>query len=767
MNNSERYLLLLRRVKYRKYGFISPGLSATTPLIIFFLFLSSIIAKEATASADTVKIPLQRQFFHEKIDKEQRIIDGMDGIKDQLYHPGKNEEVNLHITDALIRKIDELQIWIEANDSISKNNEKIKLLNYISKTLFTYRVAIKKREITAAEFPMLIDCMQSVIKSNLSEPLIGFIDNQPYSVAKAITDVFNDHPYIEEARTTVYLKYCFLHPENILTTIRPYVNQPFADSLIVVACKKNPVQLYSYAQSVTSPEGKLIHNSSNELVKVVAQLSQTPQALMYFPFLDDILSGRNSIEHIKKYLGKDEINYDSVGYFKLLVSTEKQYFRRISSPAKDTPIAMYGTNGLLESLRDKAVRHFITPINTLHDESNLSKRMKSIDPLTADEIYYVIVMGENDIYTSSYKHSFSRMMLKLGAKPRTDSLLINVHFDFFKKFIKMAANFNRLDTFLRCMPSRNSEFLMKAFVANLDKSGSLEDATDVADSYSSITDKKLQQSILNYVKDNEAQCLYEENSRGALIYGLLKNIFLSADSVNRIDLSSIAGIPSIYEITKTELQDDNGRIIEQVFFYGDEDGKTYFTPFLNSFSPNEWRIIKSKEWVEIRSLKNDVLVFANLPLDYDANLDDSAQVHLNEYLEVNGLYPQVVVHRGHSYWLPGTIERMPINAKIVVLGSCGGYKNLNKILELCPEAHIISTKEIGAGDINKPILNYLHQSFRSDSKIVWKQMWSSLTNLFSKDPNKNIRESWDSYVPPYKNLGAIFLKAYEIAINKF
>jgi hypothetical protein len=30
---------------------------------------------------------------------------------------------------------------------------------------------------------------------------------------------------------------------------------------------------------------------------------------------------------------------------------------------------------------------------------------------------------------------------------------------------------------------------MKAFVANLDKSSNLEDAVDVADSYSSITDK--------------------------------------------------------------------------------------------------------------------------------------------------------------------------------------------------------------------------------------------------------------------------------------
>jgi hypothetical protein len=147
-------------------------------------------------------------------------------------------------------------------------------------------------------------------------------------------------------------------------------------------------------------------------------------------------------------------------------------------------------------------------------------------------------------------------------------------------------------------------------------------------------------------------------------------------------------------------------------------------------------------------------------LDYDANLDDSAQVHLNAYLEENELYPNIVIHRGHSYWLPGTISRMPLNAKIVLLGSCGGYKNLNKILEISPDAHIISTKEIGAGDINKPIMTYLNQSLLNDNKIVWKEMWQNLSTLFAQDKNKTVKESWESYIPPYKNLGAIFIKAY-------
>ena len=727
------------------------------------MFLLSATSKALT---DTVMVPVYRQYFHDKVNNEQKLCDRADGKLDNMMRVGSNEEVNLRVTDVLFRKIDELQDWVESNKNISRNNDKIRFLGYIENELRLFRLAWRKKEISPSEFPALIDNFTAILKAQENESsIVPFITDMPLSIAKINTSVFTDNIGYKEAQKIVYFKYCHLHPDIILTTIRPFINEPFADSLIGIACTYNPAQLYTYAQSLNTPEGKLIHKSNNELVKIVAKLSQTPNALMYFPFLDDIRSGKKSVQFIQKFVGDGENGYDSVGYYKLLVKTETEYFRRMTSPAKDTPIAMFGANGLRDVLKDRAIRHFITPINNLHNENNLNIRMKAIDSLSPVEIYYMIVMGENDIYTSSYKHSFNRMLQRMGTKPRCDSLLLTVKFDFFKKFIKMTANYNRLDTFLKNMPAQSSETLMKAFVANLDKSGSLEDATDVADSYSSINNPKLRNSILEYVDENESENINDNNERGAIIYNLLKNIFLSSDSTNHIDLTEIANIPSIYEIDKSELQDDSGRIIQQVFFYGDNDGKLYFTPFLNSFSSKEWKITKKPEWVEIKSLKGNIWIFANLPLDYDANLDDSAQVHLNSYLEENELYPNIVVHRGHSYWLPGTISRMPLNAKIVLLGSCGGYKNLNKILEIAPDAHIISTKEIGAGDINKPILTYMNQILINDNKIVWKDMWQSLSNLFTQDKNKTVKESWESYIPPYKNLGAIFIKAYNKRID--
>ncbi|MEO5648065.1 MAG: hypothetical protein ABIQ56_06860 [Chitinophagaceae bacterium] len=433
---------------------------------------------------------------------------------------------------------------------------------------------------------------------------------------------------------------------------------------------------------------------------------------------------------------------------------------RIMRQHRDTPVAMLGPDGLTEMLGRKAIQHFISPINELHDVSNPAVRFRAIDQLNPQELYYMMVMGEDEIFTSSYKASFDKMLQRMGKVPKGDSLLLSVHFDHFKKFIKMAAGYNRLDTFLKTMNSSTSETLMKAFVANLESQPSLEDATDVADSYGSIRNPQLLSSILNYVVENERRTRSKGNSRGQKIYSLLKMIFLSADSTNHIDLSKEIGIPPVYTVDYTYLVNDSGRLIQQVFFYGDKDGKESFSSYLTSFTAPDWKQTRKKEWIEINSVKGKpITIFANLPLDNETDKDADAQQHLIEYMDEKNLRPSVVIHRGHSYHLRYTIEQLPESAKIIMLGSCGGYKNLSQILEYCPEAHIISTKQIGARDVNKPIIDAINNTLRGGKNIDWRQMWSGLEKSFAKGP-RDKRDLFDDYIPPHKNLGAIFIKAY-------
>ena len=702
-------------------------------------------------------IPLNRQVFHDKIKAEQKRADKADGHLDGLIKVSSNAEVNLQVTDAITRKINVLRNDIETSTALPTNNDKIRYLRYVGYLVRDFSNNWRAHTFTPSLAPLLVENFNEVLKANIKgENMAPLIKVAPYEVGRINAKIFRDNSGYKESQVILFRKFCLLHPDQILANIGPYAHEPFADTLVIDAFKNSPSQLYSYAQSTSSRQGKLIRRIDDNRIKAVVQLITQQRALFYFPFLDDLISGKQNIADISKVAGSTDKSYDSVGYYKLLVKTEIDYYSRLVKG--DTPVAMLGANGLVDMLQAKAIQHFINPINELHESPN-PFRFRAIEPLGARELYYMMVLGENDIYTSSYEYSFDRMIQKMGAVPHGDSLLLSVNFDRFKKFIKMAAGYNKLDQFLMTMPE-NSEKLMQAFVSKLEATGTLEDAVDVADSYGSITTLEVQQSMLQNVEWNEQRCIKENNEKGRKIYALLKTIFLSADPKNGIDLSKEIGIPPIYTMDYNYLADDSGRIIEQVFFYGDKDGKESYASYLTSFPQGEWNITRKKEWIEIKSTRGKpIWIFANLPLDNVTDKDAAAQKDLVDYLDANGWKPSVVIHRGHSYHLPYTIQQLSENAKIIILGSCGGYQNLKSILNYAPEAHIISTKQIGTKNVNKPIIDAIDNTLSAGNNIDWREMWASLTDSFNKTP-KDVRETFEDYVPPQKNLGALFIKAY-------
>jgi hypothetical protein len=732
----------------------------------FFSYLLVLLFIPVFSFAYYDTIPLNRRVFHDNIIKEQNRADRIDGKLDGYLKLSNSDEINLQVTDALVRKVKNLRDNIEKNPAIATNNEKIRNLKLVESLVRNFNTSWKSHKIPPSMVPALVDNFSDILKANIKgENMAPYIESVPYEVGIINSQIFKENPGYKESSKILFLKYSKDHPDKILSTIGPYIDEPFADDLVLTAYKHSPVQIYNYAQAVNSPQGKLIRRNADNRIKTIVQLSNRKDALFYFPFLDDLINGKQTIESISKYVGTDSSKYDSVGYYKLLVKTEIDYYNRVNH--KDTPVAMFGVNGLTDMLQSRAIKHFVTPINNLHDVSNPAIRFKAIAPLDPQDLYYMLVLSENDIYTSSYKNTFDLMLKRMGAKPHGDSLLMSVNFDHFKKFIKMAAGYNRLDTFLRTMPGNYSEILMKAFVANLetapllaDGSPSLEDAVDVADSYGSIRNPILLKSMLKYVSDNERRCVQNGNPRGQKIYNLLKMIFLSADSTKHIDLSKEIGIPPVYTVDYTKLADDSGRIIEQVFFYGDKDGKESFNSYMQSFQNADWKIKQTKEWVEIRSVKGKpISIFANLPLDNETEKDAAAQTALIDYLDTTNLRPSIIIHRGHSYHLKYTIEQIPESAKIIMLGSCGGYNNLKQILDYASEAHIISTKQIGARDVNKPIIEAINNTLRAGKNIDWRNMWMNLENLFIK-AGRDKKDLFDDYIPPHKNLGALFLKAY-------
>ena len=599
--------------------------------------------------------------------------------------------------------------------------------------------------------PALVKAYEDAIKAEmLGNSILDIIIENTVEIDNILMDNFalKDNAGIPAGKDVLVLKACQRRPYDILKILTAYPNSRYADSLIIKAAFHDQEELYNYAAAPTALAMK-IQSVNHPLVKIIGRLALMKTGRMYFPFLDNLYHNKISLDLITPLVIADS----TAGYYKLLVRTRIDYAERMQHG--DTPMAaMVLTN----KLRLKASEIYIGEINALHDEPNENIRFKKLEELGPEELYYLAVLGEEEMYTSSfvvgvYPSIFQKMLV-----PRSDSLLWLLHNDYYKKFIKMCAAYNTLDNFLSRMERSTAQNLMQSFVNDLETTSTLEDAVDVADSYASIYNTDLRKLILTQVQVNLAKSSLKQNKRGELIYNLLNTIFLSMDTANKVDMAAKLGIPPVYIMPKKSLEDSSGRIIIQQFSYGDKDAVNYFGAFMSRFSNSNWKITRKPNWVEINSAKGaPITIYANLPLDEKQELDIQAQDSLISYLETNNLAPKIVIHRGHSYYLPETIQRLPTSAKIVLLGSCGGYQKLNDILKICPTAQIISSKQVAAGVVNQSLIDAITERLRLGKDLNWDDLWKTVQTRVGA----GYKDKFDDYIPPHKNLGAIFIMAYD------
>lgn len=722
-------------------------------ITITALFLA--LAVFAQEQLTMPEIPASREFHHETILITLNALTQLKSKTDTVIPFTGNGSLNRAIDRNIRIRINNFRAGIEMNTNLN-DNAKFKWLRGVNEMLTGFLSAYRSKSVTPGILPALVKAYEQAMQAELSgNSILPVIVENGTEIDNILIDNFalKNNPGIADAGDFMVLKTCQRNPYDVLKILTRYPNNRFADSLIIQAAFRNQEELYSYA-AVPNALGRKIQSVNHPLVKLIGRLALTKTGRMYFPFLDNLYQNKLSIDSITPLV----VNDSSAGYFQLLVKTRIDYALRMQQG--DTPMAaMVLTN----KLRTKAIELFINEINALHDESNEHIRFKQLEQLGPEELYYLAVMGEEEIYTSSfvvgvYPRIFQRMQV-----PRADSLLRLIHGDYYKKFIKICAAYNTLDNFLGRMDRVTAENLMRRFVNGLDASPTLEDAVDVADSYASIYNKDLRNLILSQVQLNLANSTRNKNKRGVLIYDLLNTIALSMDSSNKVDIAAKLGIDPVYIMPQKSLQDSSGRIIIQQFSYGDKDAVTYFSAFINRFSNANWKITRKPQWVEINSAKGPpITIYANLPLDEKEELDLQAQDSLISYFEEKNIAPTIVIHRGHSYYLPETIKRLPSSAKIVLLGSCGGYQKLNDILQICPAAHIISSKQVAAGVVNQSLIDAITERLRQGKDLNWEELWKTVQVRVGA----GYRDKFDDYIPPHKNLGAIFIMAYDKAQNK-
>ena len=709
-------------------------------LIVFKLLLISVNLFSQTDLPDS----LSRKEVHQHIDQLQSDILKKVGSNIVL-HPGNNPILPESLKASFFKSIDSIQqftetdIYLSVNEKYLRLKECLELLKEILNSLLT-------GELKQENLPMLIQSYITIrLLINSNHSIFPVIKENDPSVGKIILKSIQDEKTngLIESKEYIVLKTYEKNPSIFFKVFYDFPNIMSADSLLIIAARKLPEGLYTYSQAKNSDLGKKIESCTDSLVKLIRQISSLNEGRLYFPFLDDLYHKKIAFATIKKTFGSDK----RIQYYKLLVKTQIGYKERIDR--KDTAIAL---QTLSDKMKSNVLADFVKILNDLHEYPD-KIRLKVIENLNQLDLYYLCIYGVNDLYTSSYLKIYNRI-IRESINTNSFELLKTVNFDYFRRFLKMAGTFNTLDDFLSRMKKREADTLMHAFVNSLNETNSLEDAVDVAETYASIRNDSLRRFILAEIQNKIRQTQINTGS-STRIYSLLNTIFLSQDPSKHIDLSVALGVPNVYRIENSYLKDDSGRIIIQQFFYGDKDGKYAFSIFLKSFQNANWKIITSNYWVECVSQRGiPIHIYSNKPLDDNTNQAEKAQELLTNYLWTRKMNPSILIHRGHSYYVNNTLKYLSPGNKLIFLGSCGGYTQLNQVFKKSPLAQIITTKQEGSGTINQPIIVYQSELLRKGMNLDWREIWGVLKIRFKQDSR------FDDYVPPYQNLGAILLMAY-------
>lgn len=687
---------------------------------------------------DTLKapIPLQRQYLHDRIEKALRGADASDGAVDRTIEFGDTTFTAM-LTKAMLQDMPHLAIMVEnlpMTDKVNENQTKIRYLTAILNLLTDYN---RDYKVDPYFYRRAVTALRAMIIAREEGRLPEYVKENATLATLASASLLEGYP---ESRAYLYTTLGRQYPQLMIGRLKEFANEPFAEAIISAAARVTPTDIYNYASSTNYTLSKAIRRTPDSLVQTIVLIAdQSKSPLKALPFLSDIYYKRKTIAEVDKIVNDPDL------FFKNLVRL------KIEGDSM-------GGKSISSELAYRAMR-YVRTINDLH-ESPAAVRFRIINDLTAPELYYIMVFGQDEIYTSSFLGAFNLFKSRLEKGISGTQLLDTIHYDRFRTFIRMCAGYNTLSAFMSTIDSSKRPELMRTFVSNLEQGNEddLEDAVDVADAYSSIKDEKLAAFLRQEVKNNYERVGQARNKKGIIIYGLLSaifNSFATGDVVGQ-DL----GLPPVNLVSYHSLLNDSGVVVEQFFFYGDEDGKMSYNSFLSNFPSSKWSQSTNKYWTTFTSKTGKpVVVYANLPLTEPA--DEEAQAKLQEHLENNNIRPTIIVHRGHSYHLPSTIERLNRNTRVVMLGSCGGYHNLGTVLDHSPDAQIISSKQIGAMAVNEPIIKAINDDLLAGKDIDWPSLWHNVQGTLRQPALTTFSE----YVPPHKNLGAIFIKAYRRLAN--
>lgn len=531
------------------------------------------------------------------------------------------------------------------------------------------------------------------------------------------------------------------YPHFIATRILQPRFERFRDTLLYFMANRAPQTLINKINERDPDFIKLTEKSRNRTVRAIATLNDDINISRILPFAMAIFENRTTFDKARLLAKNPPALYDSftseIVYLKNHPDPETRNFLRLPIDAINANLA-----------RD----FYINEINDLHEKPD-HIRFKAVEGLSARELYFLILGGEDDMYTSSFMHLF-RLFLKKTEREGLAHFLEHMAYYNFDRFLSILTTYGMEHELIQHLNEPLFAAVMNKYLSaladpQLTDVDLIVDAMYLAEILEKTKDFPHAASLMSLKLDS----LQGQNKRDDLLFRMFGGL-----------CDILSGSGQILHEADTHIYDElaisqlkSGNVVTEVsLFYDDEDGATSFESFCATFAAADWQKEDKGNYVLFTSKKgiNRIRAYASKPCTKAGY--DTAQKEMMEAAASGGNTVTVFIHRGHSYYLPNSLSMLPAEAQLVYLGSCGGYQNLMSVFSSNPDAQLIVTRKIGSKLINDPLLQKIHQDILQNTDISWREYWTYFENHFQ---SKHLKDLFSGYTPPYKFYGLMFIRS--------
>jgi hypothetical protein len=411
--------------------------------------------------------------------------------------------------------------------------------------------------------------------------------------------------------------------------------------------------------------------------------------------------------------------------------------------------------------RKREALMLVQHLNALHNEPT-ERRYQLISQLQPEHMFELISAGREEIFTSSFQELSKRLFSALppaseNAPNGLAAIMLKdeYHKNLLPTFLECCSSYGAMDKVLAALTPAQTKEVLGTLVSAVDEEQSSHKAVALLE-------------VLNKNKDPESQ---------KILLDTIENILADPSQKNRSLLKLVAAEYAHYNperapafckalhqekryhlndssaVTAESMMDTKGRHHQGYLFYNDSDGHASYAHMMQQYKQSPRHKIRDHgDFVEIIAAKQtahgpEMHLLVGKPEKGSEALDA-----IDAHLEKTKGTLQSFVHRGHSYHLQSSLEKIGTrDIPLLVLGSCGGYDALSSAIECSPNASIVATQGTGTMLVNDPLLRGINQTIAQGKGIDWNPLWKNMETQIH-DPR------FADYVNPAENKAASFLR---------